>query len=141
MRTRLFTASALVTSMVLLVLVVSGGTSPTLAQAQPLAAAAAGLREVAGPASVSDRAHVGEPLRSSPVMFIENVGQFDEGARFQVWGGPGGTMWLAEDGIWMCIMERSQVDPRERLETQRSAGNQGDDPGRWLRAGRLVQAR
>ena len=120
MRTRPFTAFALVTSMVLLVLVVSGGTSPTLAQAQPLAAAAAGLREAAGPASVSDRARVGEPLRSSPVMFIENVGQFDEGARFQVWGGPGGTMWLAEDALWITIVERSEVDPAQRLDMERA---------------------
>ena len=40
-------------------------------------------------------------FRSSPVMFIENVGQWPEGARFQVWGGPAGTMWLAEDAIWL----------------------------------------
>ncbi len=35
------------------------------------------------------------------VMFVENAGQWDEGARFQVWGGPAGTMWLAEDAIWI----------------------------------------
>ena len=46
-----------------------------------------------------------EPAFSS-VMFIENVGQFAEGARFQVWGGPAGTMWLAEDAIWITVAER-----------------------------------
>ena len=43
-------------------------------------------------------------LRSSPVMFIENVGQFDERARFQVRGGIG-TMWLVEDAIWVTVLE------------------------------------
>jgi hypothetical protein len=45
-------------------------------------------------------------LRSSPVMFIENVGQFNERARFQVRGGLG-TMWLAEDAIWVTVLEKS----------------------------------
>jgi hypothetical protein len=44
-------------------------------------------------------------LRSAPVMFIENVGQFPDDARYQVWGGPA-TTWLAEDAIWFGIVER-----------------------------------
>jgi hypothetical protein len=39
------------------------------------------------------------------VLFVENVGQFAEGARFQVWGGEY-TMWLAEDAIWITVLER-----------------------------------
>ena len=39
----------------------------------------------------------------SPVMFVENAGQWDEDARFQVWGGPAGTVWLAEDAIWIVV--------------------------------------
>ena len=35
-------------------------------------------------------------------MFIENVDQFDERARFQVRGGPG-TMWLTDDAIWITL--------------------------------------
>ncbi|MFQ6101455.1 MAG: hypothetical protein ACE5OS_09510, partial [Anaerolineae bacterium] len=42
--------------------------------------------------------------RSSPLMFIENVGQFAEGARFQVLGGER-ALWLAEDGLWVTVME------------------------------------
>lgn len=42
------------------------------------------------------------------MMFIENAGQWDEGARFQVWGGPGETMWLAEDAIWITVVEPGQ---------------------------------
>ncbi|MFQ6100596.1 MAG: SBBP repeat-containing protein, partial [Anaerolineae bacterium] len=42
--------------------------------------------------------------QGSPVMFVENVGQFAEGARFQVLGGDR-TVWLAEDGLWVTVME------------------------------------
>jgi hypothetical protein len=49
-----------------------------------------------------------EGLRSSPVMFIENVGQFDGGAQFQVRGGDG-TIWLAESALWITVLERSAV--------------------------------
>ncbi len=48
---------------------------------------------------------VSAALHSSPVMFIENVGQFDERVRFQVRGGMG-TMWLAEDAIWVTVLEK-----------------------------------
>ena len=53
-------------------------------------------------------------LSSSPVMFIENVGQFDpssgseqvSGARFQVRGG-NSTIWLAEDALWVTVLEKA----------------------------------
>jgi len=45
---------------------------------------------------------------SVPLMFIENVGQFDEGARFQAWGGTS-TMWLAEDALWITMFEAEDV--------------------------------
>ena len=51
---------------------------------------------------------VGETPRNSPVMFIENVGQFAEGARFQVRGG-NSTLWLADDALWITIVEQSTV--------------------------------
>jgi hypothetical protein len=45
-------------------------------------------------------------VESDPsVLFVENVGQFAEGARFRVWGGQH-TMWLAEDAIWITVLER-----------------------------------
>jgi len=50
-------------------------------------------------------------FQSAPVMFIENVGQFDPHARFQV-RGAGGTIFLAEDAIWVTLLEKPQpVDP------------------------------
>jgi hypothetical protein len=43
-------------------------------------------------------------LHSTPLMFIENVGQFDEGARFLVRGGQG-AVWLTEEGLWITLLE------------------------------------
>jgi hypothetical protein len=42
---------------------------------------------------------------SGGVMFIENVGQFGDGARFQVRGG-NGTIWLADDAVWVTVLEK-----------------------------------
>lgn len=50
-------------------------------------------------------------LADSAVMFIENVGQFPQGARFQVWGG-GCTIWLAEDAIWVTVMEKPALETK-----------------------------
>lgn len=64
--------------------------------------------------------------RSSPLMFIENVGQWDAGARFQVRGG-NSTIWLAEDALWLTVVERSatgaaglQVDKLAGLDPERA---------------------
>lgn len=56
-------------------------------------------------------------FKSSPVMFIENVGQWDDGARFQVWGGPAGTMWLAEDATWITVLELVESNANDSLGT------------------------
>jgi hypothetical protein len=89
-----------------------------------------------------DRTRVSTALQSSPVMFIENVGQFapstsptgtgQAGTRFQVRGGDR-TIWLAEDAIWVTVLEQGgketsrQVDkealpihnPRSEIENQK----------------------
>ncbi|MCX6032113.1 MAG: SBBP repeat-containing protein [Chloroflexi bacterium] len=36
------------------------------------------------------------------LLFIENVGQFPAGARFQVWGSTE-SLWLAEDALWLTL--------------------------------------
>ena len=104
MKTRFRIHSTSLAVLALLALVATGNAQPSVAQSQPEATAAPTL----------DRSHVTEAFRSSPVMFIENVGQFDERAHFQVRGGPG-TMWLTDDAIWITLVERPQVDPQERL--------------------------
>ena len=47
---------------------------------------------------------VGVAPNSAPVMFIENVGQFPDGARFQV-RGANNTLWLADDALWITVFE------------------------------------
>jgi predicted MPP superfamily phosphohydrolase len=47
-------------------------------------------------------------------LFIENVGQFDPRALFQVWGG-GQTLWITSDAIWITLVEpKKPSEPREK---------------------------
>ena len=92
-------------------------------------------------------------FRSSPVMFVENAGQWDSRARFQLWGGPA-TMWLADDAIWLNIVDRATEEathgafvklsfdganpdarlvPFDRLDTAISYFH-GNDPAQWRAA-------
>ncbi|MBI2863898.1 MAG: SBBP repeat-containing protein [Chloroflexi bacterium] len=87
---------------VIAVIIISAAAFPSAARpsaAQPRT----GVDPISSPAP--DRARVAEVLRSSPVMFVENVGQFDDGVRFQVRGGDR-TIWLADDAIWVTIVDR-----------------------------------
>ena len=70
----------------------------------------------------------GDDFKSSPMMFIENLGQWDEHARFRVWGGPAGTMWLAEDAIWITVLEPR----REETSSPGDKGSQADLRSRLL---------
>ncbi len=51
------------------------------------------------------------------VLFIENEGQWDAAAFFQVWGGPGDAMWIGRDGsIWLTVLEESEaISPEQGL--------------------------
>ena len=68
-------------------------------------------------------------MDSAPLMFIENIGQFDEDVRFQVRGGDR-TIWLAEDAIWVTVLERPGSstripgDDRSPLSSEPEAGEQ-----------------
>jgi len=37
-------------------------------------------------------------------MFVENVGQFDAGVRFEVQG-RSGTLWLADEALWLTVLQ------------------------------------
>ncbi len=90
-------------SMTAFVMLVSGTVAKgRVAQAQPPAT----------PTPESDSTSGPDAFHSSPVMFIENAGQWDDRARFQVWGGAGGTMWLAEDAIWITVLEPETGEQR-----------------------------
>jgi len=73
--------------------------------------------EVASQPTAALRAKVAEALRSSPAMFIQNLGQFDGRARFQVRGGDK-IIWLAEDGIWVTVLEKPSK-PKEPLQSRK----------------------
>ncbi len=49
------------------------------------------------------------------LLFVENVGQFDPEARFQVLGS-GATLWLAEDALWLTLA--APPEESESLPTQ-----------------------
>ena len=67
----------------------------------PPAAAASQVQ----PAAASHRP-ASQPALPPTLLFVENAGQWPAVARFQVWGGPG-TMWLAEDAIWVALASES----------------------------------
>ena len=55
---------------------------------------------------------------SSSVLFIENTGQWDDDARFQVWGSGPGTTWLAQDAQWITVVEPAEeISEIDRLES------------------------
>ena len=55
---------------------------------------------------------------SGGALFIENAGQWDDGARFQVWGSGPGTTWLAEDAQWITVVEPAEeISEIDRLES------------------------
>ncbi|MFB0536484.1 MAG: SBBP repeat-containing protein [Anaerolineae bacterium] len=131
MKARLFTAFVVVLGLVLLV---PGGAQPLAAQAQ--------LGAPAAPPLAPDHARVSAALRSAPLMFIENVGQFHERARFQVYG-DNATLYLADDGLWVTVAEglnlklsfvganpHPRLEPFNRLDTHVSYFV-GSDPANW----------
>jgi hypothetical protein len=135
MKTQPFSALALFVSLSLLL----------SASGMPVTAGGAQLPRLSGPESldvpgdielskanaVSDSAATVQPsngarvsaAQSEAVMFIENVGQFDASARFQVRGGDR-TVWLAEDAIWVTVLEKP--DKGTTLETAQGQVRQGD---------------
>jgi murein DD-endopeptidase MepM/ murein hydrolase activator NlpD len=123
-------------------LLLASSSASTPAAAAPNPFAQLSQEHAASPGTVSDRSSVAEALRSSPVMFIENVGQFDERARFQVRGGTG-TIWLAEDAIWITVLETppqpSPMSGREPcppfaggLRGDVDGGTEGSEPRRGV---------
>lgn len=124
----------------LFVLVIASG---ILGAAQTGPAASPATLPAADPAQA-----VQTSLQRTPVMFIENVGQFDARARFQVHVS-NGALWLAEDALWITppvptdspagahvklsfigANPHPRLEPFNRLETHVSYFLD-DDPSRW----------
>jgi len=96
------------------------------------ASVGAGQMPVEPAAPLARSAGEGPGVRASPVMFIQNVGQFADGARFQVRGGDR-TIWLAEDGVWVTVVETppqpSPTSGRKFRPAPLSAAERGEGPG------------
>ena len=62
-------------------------------------------------------------------LFIENAGQWPDAARFQVWGSPAGvgTTWLADDAIWITIIDEPLPSPLH--PSPLSFEERGEGPG------------
>ncbi len=78
-----------------------------------MSAGASGLTPQQLPASLK--------ANGSSVLLVENAGQWDVDARFQVWGGPGQTMWIGRNGaIWITLLEpRLQEEWQDATEWKR----------------------
>ncbi len=81
-----------------------------------------GGAEGPAPALAPDRARVVAALQGAPLMFVENVGQFDAGVRFQVRRG-NTTIYLADHALWFTILERGGEGAGE--QGSRGAEEQG----------------
>ncbi|MBI4492232.1 MAG: hypothetical protein HY690_05510, partial [Chloroflexi bacterium] len=83
-----------------------------------------------------NRPQVSQALASSGPLFIENLGQFDPRARFQV-RGLQGTVHLAEDGVWITVAGPNPPAPFPAREGGAPEGRgdspplAGDGPGEW----------
>jgi hypothetical protein len=78
--------------------------------AQPVTAELPVTNSTATAPLVVARAQTTQVLQSSSVLFIQNVGQWDSGAQFQVSGAAEGTFWLAADAIWLTIDKPEEPD-------------------------------
>jgi hypothetical protein len=67
-------------------------------------------------------------LRDAALVFIENAGQWDDGPRFQVFGGPAAAIWLSEDAIWLTVVESPSEDARLPLDSGRTGPQPTDEP-------------
>jgi hypothetical protein len=109
MKTPRFSSSIFLVSIALLVLLGPNSLWPPMAQARPAYRVT--------PASASDQAHLSTVLRSAPLMFIENVGQFDRRARFQV-RTDRATLYLTESELWLTLLAPAE----EATEGQSCSG-------------------
>ena len=66
---------------------------------------------------------------AASTLFIENAGQWPDAARFQVWGSPAGmgTTWLADDAIWITIVDAPHPSPLH--PSPLSFEERGEGPG------------
>lgn len=115
-RTQLLTISL---SLLFMVAILAGHDSGQVVQAKMYDSTAQDAKGIA--AAESKENHLVPPAQVAQVpgaLFIENVGQFDEGARFQMWGGSS-SVWLAEDGLRITVLEEAEsAEPEPESEDE-----------------------
>ena len=63
------------------------------------------------PAVAQQEAAAADDVQNSPIMFIENVGQWAGATRLQVRGGTG-TVWLTDNAVWLTLLEPRGAEGR-----------------------------
>jgi len=89
----------------------------------------------AEPVPVSDVEQAAASPHTASPLFIENVGQFAEGARFQMFGGD--ALWLADDALWLTVLEPESA---EAQTTSRDFQNPKSKINRLVRASTCASA-
>jgi hypothetical protein len=121
MKAHFFASSLVMVALILAITAIGSWSavpqSPTFPNGARLA-----TQHVASPMQLAETPALQDYSDPGSVMFVENAGQWDEDARFQVWNGPAGTMWLAEDAIWVTVPEPS-------TEETGTPGDKGALPG------------
>ena len=97
MKHALFILASLFLATILLLTLVIDRIQSSITQAQPGLPVASAI--------APDRTQVMRAPQGGTVMFIENVGQFSDSARFQIRGANGTGIWLANDAVWMILLE------------------------------------
>ncbi len=107
MKSRAVSLSAIVFVLLLVTFLTS---SPAAGQPAPINSATGDIGARVKPAV--------EVAPTPSLMFIENAGQFSEGARFKVHGA-GRAFWLADDAIWITLLEpAAPADIRDRYSQE-----------------------
>ncbi|MHB1415335.1 MAG: SBBP repeat-containing protein [Chloroflexota bacterium] len=69
----------------------------------------AAARSAAPPPALAQPVQTARAASHSPLMFVENVGQFAPGARFQALGADA-SLYLAQDSLWFTALEPARED-------------------------------
>ena len=86
------------------------------------------------PGSIVTAAVSAPAASTASTLFIENASQWPDDARFQIWGSPAGmgTTWLADDAIWITIVDAPHPLSRSsdaRLPSPSRRGERGRGRG------------
>ncbi|MCL5959452.1 MAG: SBBP repeat-containing protein, partial [Chloroflexi bacterium] len=73
---------------------------------------------------IEKQVSIAEAAQSAPLMFVENAGQMDSQARYEVMGA-NSTLYLADDALWYNVVEESKAG--SSLEKGQGPGIESQD--------------